>query len=84
MHGFVNLFAAGILARGTGMEEPELGALLAEEDPSHFVFSDEGLRWQDRQATVRDIAAASRGGITSFGSPSFDEPREDLRALGWL
>ncbi len=84
MHGFVNLFAAGILARTNEMEESEIGALLADEDPTHFLFSDEGLRWQDRQATVREIAAARRGSITSFGSCSFDEPRDDLRALGWL
>jgi hypothetical protein len=84
MHGFVNLFAAGIFARTIGLAENELNTLLADEDATHFQFSDEGLRWGEKHATVREIAAARRTGMTSFGSCSFDEPREDLRALGWL
>jgi hypothetical protein len=83
-HGFLNVFVAGVLchARGLGMEA--LRPILEDEDPAHFYFDDAGLAWNDLRATTEEVAAARRGFVVSFGSCSFDEPREDLRALGLL
>ncbi|MBZ5603692.1 MAG: hypothetical protein LAO79_15435 [Acidobacteriia bacterium] len=69
MFGFLNVFLAAALARkGRGPLEP---VLLAES------FNDHGLTPEDFSSTRRDFAI-------SFGSCSFEEPVEDLRALGLL
>jgi hypothetical protein len=82
MHGFVNVFTAGVLA-AAGADEATVTELLRDAEPGHFAFDSE-LRWKDRTATAAEVAAARRSGVLSFGSCSFDEPRDDLRALGWL
>ncbi|HVS38431.1 MAG TPA: hypothetical protein VMS17_22930 [Gemmataceae bacterium] len=84
MHGFINVFVAGVLAHARRLDEEALRAVLADEDPDHFAFTDAGLSWQDHHASIVEIADARRDFVTSFGSCSFDEPRDDLRALGWL
>jgi hypothetical protein len=84
MHGFMNVFAAGVLAHARRLGAEQVRPILEDEDASHFVFTDEGLRWQDLQASTEEVAAARREAVLSFGSCSFDEPRDDLRALGWL
>ncbi len=83
MHGFINVFTAGVLAHARGLSAEQLQPILEDEDAAHFAFNDAGLRWKDWHATTDEIAVA-RKMVTSFGSCSFDEPRDDLRALGWL
>lgn len=82
MHGFVNVFAAGVL--GAFTDQASLRLILDDDDPSHFQFNLEGLSWGERHVSVAQIAAARRSRVLSFGSCSFDEPRDDLRAIGWL
>jgi hypothetical protein len=84
MHGFINVFVAGVLACARGLGAEQLQSILEDEDARHFIFTDDGLRWKDHQATTDEIGAARQNFVTSFGSCSFDEPRDDLRALGWL
>jgi hypothetical protein len=83
-HGFLNVFVAGVLGRAGGLDPAQVWPILEDEDPSHFRFDDAGLAWNDLRATTEEVAAARRGFVFSFGSCSFDEPREDLRALGLL
>ena len=49
-----------------------------------FVFDERGFHWRDAAATADEVAAARHKAGGSFGSCSFDEPRDDLRALGLL
>jgi hypothetical protein len=84
MHGFLNVFGAGVLAHARGLDEDQVRQIIEDEDAQDFVFDDMGFRWKDIRATTREIAAARRSAVTSFGSCSFDEPRQDLRALGLL
>lgn len=83
-HGFVNLFVAGVLAYARGVDQATLGAVLAEQSPEAFRFNAEELRWRERGASIDEIADARGEFVISFGSCSFDEPREGLRKLGWL
>jgi hypothetical protein len=84
MHGFVNVFVAGVMAHMAKLDEEPLVEILEDEDPDSFAFDDASLRWRDRRATVELIEFVRANHVMSFGSCSFDEPRDDLRALGWL
>ncbi len=84
MHGFLNVLAAGVLAHVRSASESDLRAILADGDPSHFRFDDDGLTWQAERATLAEIADARRRLIVSFGSCNVEEPLEDLRELGLL
>jgi hypothetical protein len=76
-HGFVNLLAA------TALPDADTVAIVGEADPAAFELSAAGLRWRDRVADA-DALARARELFTAYGSCSFDEPVEDLLALGAL
>jgi hypothetical protein len=84
MHGFVNLFLAGVLAGRNETAPSDLEALLEDDDPDDFRFDDEGVTWRSLWLSTKEIEQARAERYVSFGSCSFDEPRDDLRALGWL
>jgi hypothetical protein len=83
MHGFLNVFLAAVGMRA-GMNEEQAVALLEEEQPSALLFDEEGVVWRDRRLANEEIAKARQALAIAFGSCSFVEPVEDLRALGWL
>jgi hypothetical protein len=82
-HGFVNVFGAAVLAHALDLSEAALRQVLRSEQPKAFSF-DEGFAFQDLSASVSQVEAARRALGHSYGSCSFDEPRDDLRALGLL
>lgn len=84
MHGFVNVFGGAVLAAAHGFDAATMCHLLEDGDADHFRFTDDGLAWNDLAAPVATIDAVRETFALSFGSCSFDEPREDLRRLGWL
>jgi hypothetical protein len=84
MHGFLNLFAAGLLVYGAAADEETAAACLAENDPGAFEADDAGFGWRGRRVATAEIARLRREKLLGFGSCSFDEPRDDLRALGLL
>jgi len=84
MHGFLNVFGAGILAREAGLEGARLAACLAETEPAAFVFTDDAFAWRDVAADTEGISRARDRWLAGFGSCSFLEPRDDLAALGLL
>jgi hypothetical protein len=83
MHGFVNVFFAGVLASARNLSVQQIRSLLEDDTPKHFSFTHKAATWGKHRATTAEIAAARREFVLSFGSCSFDEPREDLRSLGW-
>lgn len=84
MHGFVNVFVAGVLAHSRELSAEQLLPIIEDEDANNFHFDDDGVRWKDYRASTEEIVCARRDAVTSFGSCSFDEPRDDLRKLGWV
>ena len=82
MHGFMNVFTAGSLLRRPAAAAI-VQAVLEDEDPASFRLDADGLHWRDWRVSAGEIPVV-REWITSFGSCSFDEPRDDLRALGLL
>jgi hypothetical protein len=82
MHGFLNLLAAAALA--PSVDRATLHEILAEEDAAAFSLTSSGLRWRNHIADPEVLAATRHGRFVSYGSCSFDEPVEDLIALGML
>lgn len=84
LHGFLNLFVAGALAYLPHPDEKVIRRLIEEEKSGAIRFDDQGCEWEQHRVTTEQIVASRQEVTTSFGSCSFDEPREDLRALGLL
>jgi hypothetical protein len=84
MHGFLNVFGAGILAHGLMADLDVLTACVAETDPNAFSFSEDGFSWRDHSVDAATMKRAREGFLPGFGSCSFNEPRDDLRNLGLL
>ncbi|MFN8382701.1 MAG: hypothetical protein U0V02_12205 [Anaerolineales bacterium] len=83
MHGFLNVFGAGVLAVANNLSVEQIETILEDEDPASFVFDEAGFVWRDLRVGTSKIKLA-RQQVVSFGSCSFDEPREDLRSIGLL
>ncbi|OLO38003.1 hypothetical protein BTR23_12700 [Alkalihalophilus pseudofirmus] len=81
MHGFLNVFTAGMLARTRDLDRSTISEILADEDASNFTFTDEGIAWKNMVVSVAELQHLRRNALSSYGSCSFDEPREDLRVL---
>jgi len=80
MHGFLNvLMAAALLAARTPAAGVE--AALHEGDGRAFRFEDGTVTWGEHRAGLGDIRRA-RERLVSFGSCSFEEPVQELKALG--
>jgi len=83
MHGFLNVLGAAVLATEHEWDEKQISKMLEDENGTSFSFSDASFVWREWKITTSRIKAR-RNLVTSFGSCSFDEPREDLRALNLL
>lgn len=84
MYGFVNVFGAGILAHVHSLDQKVVREFLEDDDAKNFCFDENGFAWRDVRARTEEIARARCETMISFGCCSFDEPRQDLSALGWL
>ncbi|HKE36447.1 MAG TPA: hypothetical protein VKB39_03395, partial [Candidatus Baltobacteraceae bacterium] len=82
MHGFLNLLAAAVFASRT--DETVLRAIVAEEDPGAFTFEDDSFAWRGLCCNIDELRAVRRSSFVGYGSCSFDEPVDDLTALGIL
>jgi hypothetical protein len=83
MHGFVNVFLAAAFLRA-GMETKVAVQLLDEQSAQAFHFDLDGVGWRQHRLSRHEIAAARQDFAVSFGSCSFTEPIDDLRALHLL
>jgi hypothetical protein len=83
MHGFLNVIGAGVLSAEHHWDEAQTVDMLEDQNARSFECHDTVFAWRDWEITL-DRIKARRKFITSFGSCSFDEPREDLRQLGLL
>jgi len=83
MHGFLNVLGAGVLAIEHSWDERQTSVMLEDEAADSFHFDDRVFGWRDWRINS-DRIEKHRRFITSFGSCSFDEPRQDLRELKLL
>jgi hypothetical protein len=83
MHGFLNVLGAAVLAAEHRWNASQAIEMLEDENVSSFQFDDEFFAWRDWKIELPRLKDRRRC-VTTFGSCSFDEPREDLRALKLL
>ena len=84
MYGFFNIFGAALLLSKHNLSEADLTAIISEEDLSQFAFDGSTFTWKNHQLSGDEIAFARQNVALSYGSCSFDEPREDLVAAGLM
>ncbi|PYK43976.1 MAG: hypothetical protein DME53_10080 [Verrucomicrobia bacterium] len=83
MHGFLNVLGAAVLAAEHQWDANQAVMMLEDEDPESFSFTDDFFAWRDWKIDTERLKSR-RSLVRSFGSCSFDEPRDDLRALRLL
>ena len=81
VHGFLNLFAASSLALVHDLPVTRLTEIVAEVDPAAFAIELDRLSWREFEASAEQIAVSRKDLLTTFGSCSFQEPRDDLRDI---
>lgn len=90
MHGFLNVFIAASIARA-GAAEPEVASVLEADSFDQFSFADDGITVSNLRGETQEFHISTellretrRSFAVSFGSCSFEEPVQDLQALGLL
>ena len=83
MFGFLNVFlAAAFLEHGMGWADAL--ALLEETQPASLRVEEEAVAWRSYRLDNAELRHTRRRSAMAFGSCSFREPIDDLRALGLL
>jgi hypothetical protein len=83
MHGFLNVLGAAALAAEHRWDANQTAMMLEDENAASFSFADDFFAWREWRIDIKRLQYRRRF-VVSFGSCSFDEPREDLRALKLL
>lgn len=83
-YGFFNVLGAALFAYHCNLALGEIVSCLIDEDPNHFIFSEEHFSWKENSIAAVDIQRIRNDKVISFGSCSFYEPIEGLSALGLL
>jgi hypothetical protein len=80
MYGFLNVFMAATLVHAGESQDTAL-AVLQEEDPLAFLFTDDAIIWRDKRIDADQIRASRAEFAISFGSCSFREPVDEIESL---
>ncbi|HSH04811.1 MAG TPA: hypothetical protein VLL52_20025 [Anaerolineae bacterium] len=84
MHGFLNLFGAALCAHHFNLNDYDVLPIIEDENPDNFIFTADAFQWGEYTVPAEAITLHRQKHLISYGSCSFDEPREDLQALGLL
>jgi len=79
--GFVNVFAAAVFASKRRITQEHIKLVLTGNSGDAFKCSDASIAWRDHELTVPEIEEGRASSILSFGSCSFENPRDGLREL---
>ena len=84
MHGFLNVFGAGLLAHAHGWDAGQLAKVIADTEARSFQFDAGEFRWRDHTVQADAVRTLRSQYLCGFGSCSFSDPRDDLQNLGLL
>jgi hypothetical protein len=80
MFGFLNvLLAAGLIRAGLG--DADAVQLLDERDPGAIMITPDAIHWRGAALDEKHARSLREDAMVSFGSCSFLEPVDELRAL---
>lgn len=82
--GFVNLFVGAALLSLDRIDRAQLTEALSDEAPADFSFKDDSIIWKGCALSAQEMEEVRSKFALSFGSCSFVEPLDGLRALGLL
>src|SRR5438445_437367 len=77
MHGFLNVLGAAVLAAEHRWDVRQASVMLDDENATSFSFGEDFFAWREWTIGVERLRYR-RKFVQSFGSCSFDEPRDDL------
>ena len=77
--GFFNVFIAGCLAEKFELNADQVAQVLEESSLEAFRFTNDAVAWGEYQLSSDEIEDVRECFAVSFGSCSFDEPRQYLR-----
>lgn len=80
MHGFLNVFMAGMFSYKFNLDETEIEEILRDEEVNHFLITADELAWKNLSVSCEDVRKL-REVLCSFGSCSFDEPKDELKEI---
>jgi hypothetical protein len=83
MHGFVNFFLAAAAAQEGG-DRPQVEEILEAGSRDAFEARDDSIRWRRQIFATETIERLRTSFAISFGSCSFAEPTEEMRAMRWI
>ncbi len=84
MHGFINVFSAGILHCCHELKRDIIIEILSDDNPDNFKFTDNSIQWKNLIVLASKVEEVRKNFMLSYGSCSFDEPVDDLKKLGLL
>jgi len=84
MHGFLNVYAACLMAFVNGLSASDLVEILGEDDRTAFRLTPAEMAWRHCSITAEQVAALRATVAAGFGSCSFADPVTDLQTLGLL
>lgn len=84
MYGFIPIYLAAILANMYALTDQAVAAVISCDDPAVFEITDSYLRFGEHAVPNEEIESLRATHILTFGSCSFDEPREDLRVANLM
>jgi hypothetical protein len=83
MHGFLNVLGAAVLAAEHRWDAQQTAMMLDDENARSVSFTDDFFAWREWKIDIERLRYGRRF-VRSFGSCSFDEPRDDLLVLQLL
>lgn len=83
MYGFLNVCMAAAIAQSGGTVD-RVQEVLEEQRPDAFIFTPDGVSWKSFTIHTEQVRTMRTGLALSFGSCSFTEPVDDLKALNIL
>ncbi|RBW69051.1 hypothetical protein DS031_13905 [Bacillus taeanensis] len=81
MHGFINVFVAGMLTHLYQLDLETIENILSDEDVNSFTFHWDEISWRDLKLTGSEIKNLRQSALRSYGCCSFNEPCEDMKSL---
>ena len=80
MYGFLNVFLSAAFLTA-GMDGDQAMQVLLEQAPTAFQFADDGVHWHRWRIDNQTLQNVRQQHAISFGSCSFEEPIEELKAM---